>query len=36
MEVDTVTSASMPGLRELGVTPQPVTNTVRDLAPTAG
>ena len=36
MEVDTITSASMPGLRELGVTPQPVTNTVRDLAPAGG
>jgi uncharacterized protein YbjT (DUF2867 family) len=32
MEVDTVTSASMPGLRELGITPSPVTDTVRDLA----
>jgi NADH dehydrogenase len=33
MEVDTVTSASMPGLRELGITPRPVKDTVRDLAP---
>ena len=33
MEVDTVTSPSMPGLRELGITPQPVKDTVRDLAP---
>ena len=32
MEVDTVTSPSMPGLRELGITPKPVTDTVRDLA----
>ncbi len=33
MEVDTVTSPSMPGLRELGITPRPVKDTVRDLAP---
>ena len=33
MEIDTVTSASMPGLRELGITPRPVKDTVRDLAP---
>jgi uncharacterized protein YbjT (DUF2867 family) len=32
MEVDTVTSPQMPGLRELGITPQPVRETVRDLA----
>jgi uncharacterized protein YbjT (DUF2867 family) len=32
MEIDTVTSASMPGLRELDVTPHPVRDTVRDLA----
>lgn len=31
MEVDTVTSPSMPGLRELGITPRPVQDTVRDL-----
>jgi uncharacterized protein YbjT (DUF2867 family) len=36
MEVDTVTSPSMPGLRELGITPRPVTDTVRDLAPAGG
>ena len=36
MEVDTVTSASMPGLRELGITPRPVKDTVRDLAPAGG
>jgi uncharacterized protein YbjT (DUF2867 family) len=35
MEVDTVTSASMPGLRELGLTPRPVQDTVRDLVPAA-
>ena len=32
MEVDTVTSPQMPGLRELGITPRPVEDTVRDLA----
>jgi NADH dehydrogenase len=32
MEVDTVTSASMPGLRELGITARPVKDTVRDVA----
>jgi uncharacterized protein YbjT (DUF2867 family) len=32
MEVDTVTSPQMPGLRELGITPQPVKDAVRDLA----
>jgi uncharacterized protein YbjT (DUF2867 family) len=32
MEVDTVCSPQMPGLRELGITPQPVTQAVRDLA----
>jgi NADH dehydrogenase len=32
MEVDTITSASMPGLRELGIAPKPVQDTVRDLA----
>ena len=32
MEVDTVTSPQMPGLRELGITPRPVKDTVRDLA----
>src|SRR5262245_31427793 len=32
MEVDTVTASHMPGLRELGITPQPVRQTVRDLA----
>jgi NADH dehydrogenase len=32
MEVDTVASPHMPGLRELGITPQPVRQTVRDLA----
>jgi len=32
MEIDTVTSASMPGLHELGITPKPVKDTVRDLA----
>lgn len=31
LEVDTVTSPSMPGLRELGITPRPVQDTVRDL-----
>jgi hypothetical protein len=31
MEVDTVASASMPGLRELGIAPKPVQDTVRDL-----
>jgi uncharacterized protein YbjT (DUF2867 family) len=32
MEVDTVTSPSVPGLRELGITPRPVKDAVRDLA----
>jgi NADH dehydrogenase len=32
MEVDTVTSPQMPGLRELGITPRPVRDAVRDLA----
>ena len=32
MEVDTVTSPQMPGLRELGIAPQPVRDAVRDLA----
>ena len=32
MEVDTVTSPQMPGLRELGITPRPVKDAVRDLA----
>lgn len=32
MEVDTVTAPRMPGLCELGISPQPVTDTVRDLA----
>jgi hypothetical protein len=32
MEVDTVTSPSMPGLAELGITPRPVRDTVRELA----
>ena len=36
MEIDTITAASMPGLRELGIAPRPVKDTVRDLAPTAG
>ncbi|MCC6888508.1 MAG: complex I NDUFA9 subunit family protein [Hyphomicrobiales bacterium] len=31
MEVDTVTSPNMPGLRELGIEPQPVAATVCDL-----
>ena len=31
MEVDTVTAASMPGLRELGITPRPAADTVREL-----
>jgi hypothetical protein len=31
MEVDTVTTASMPGLRELGITPRPAADTVRDV-----
>jgi NADH dehydrogenase len=31
MEVDTVTSASMPGLHELGIAPHPVKDSVRDL-----
>jgi uncharacterized protein YbjT (DUF2867 family) len=31
MEVDTVTSSSMPGLRELGITPRPAADTVRDV-----
>jgi NADH dehydrogenase len=35
MEIDTVASASMPGLRELGIAPKPVKDTVRDLAPVA-
>lgn len=33
MEVDTVTTLRVPGLRELGITPEPIENTVRDLAP---
>ena len=32
MEIDTVTSPSMPGLRELGITPRPAKDTARDLA----
>jgi NADH dehydrogenase len=32
MEVDTVTSPGRPGLRELGIAPQPVEDTVRALA----
>ncbi len=32
MEVDTVTSPQTPGLRELGIVPQPVKDAVRDLA----
>lgn len=36
MEIDTVTAASMPGLRELGIKPRPVKDTVRDLAPAGG
>ncbi|MBX9776058.1 MAG: complex I NDUFA9 subunit family protein [Xanthobacteraceae bacterium] len=36
MEVDTVASPSLPGLRELGITPKPVKDTVRDLAPVGG
>lgn len=32
MEIDTITSASMPGLRELGITPRRVEDTVHDLA----
>ena len=32
MEVDTVTAPQTPGLRELGIAPQPVKDTVRDLA----
>jgi hypothetical protein len=32
MEVDTVTTLHTPGLRELGITPRPVEDTVRDLA----
>ena len=35
MEVDTVASPSMPGLRDLGIAPKPVHDTVRDLAPVA-
>jgi NADH dehydrogenase len=35
MEIDTVASPSMPGLRELGIAPKPVKDTVRDLAPVA-
>lgn len=35
MEVDTVATPSMPGLRGLGITPKPVKDTVRDLAPVA-
>ena len=31
MEVDTVTSPQMPGLRELGIAPRSVADTVRDL-----
>jgi NADH dehydrogenase len=31
MEVDTVTTPGMPGLRELGVTPQPVEDAVRRI-----
>ena len=31
MELDTVTSPSMPGLRELGITPRPVQDTVHEL-----
>jgi uncharacterized protein YbjT (DUF2867 family) len=30
MEIDTVTSPSMPGLRELGITPRPVRDAVRE------
>jgi NADH dehydrogenase len=36
MEVDTVATPSMPGLRGLGIVPRPVQDTVRDLAPVAG
>ena len=32
MEVDTIASPQLPGLRDLGITPQPVEDTVRDLA----
>jgi NADH dehydrogenase len=32
MEVDTVTSPGRPGLRELGIAPQPIEDTVRALA----
>jgi uncharacterized protein YbjT (DUF2867 family) len=32
MEVDTVTAPQMPGLRELGITPRPVRDAVRNLA----
>jgi NADH dehydrogenase len=32
MEVDTVASPHMPGLHELGITPQAIRDTVRDLA----
>jgi NADH dehydrogenase len=35
MEVDTVTAASMPGLCELGITPRPAADTVRDLTAVA-
>jgi uncharacterized protein YbjT (DUF2867 family) len=35
MEVDTVTAAAMPGLRELGITPRPAADTVRDLTSVA-
>jgi NADH dehydrogenase len=35
MEIDTVTTPSMPGLRELGIEPKPVKDTVRDLMPVA-
>jgi hypothetical protein len=35
MEVDTVATPSMPGLRELGIAPKPVKDTVRDLVPVA-
>jgi NADH dehydrogenase len=35
MEVDTVATPSMPGLRGLGIAPKPVKDTVRDLAPVA-
>jgi hypothetical protein len=32
MEVDTVASQRMPGLRELGIEPQPVEDAVRSIA----